>query len=314
MTKRHWQTTKRHLGDFFLRLKEKPLGVIGGVLTLLFLITAIFADFLAPYGMNEMVVIVGLDGPSAAYPLGTDQLGRDILSRIILGARSSVVVSLTATTLATAISAIIGVVSGFLGGKVDLIVQRFVDAWMCFPGLVLLIVAVSIVGPGMWQVIISLGLLYGISGSRIPRSAVIGIKENLYMYAAEATGCSTLRTLYRHILPNIMPILIILFTTRVPLVILAEAGLSFLGLGVPPPAPTWGGMLSMEGRRFMLQNPWMAVWPGLALSTVVYGISLFGDALRDLLDPKLRGGVGRYSGGLAKKGKRHSDLGLGKAR
>lgn len=290
-------TEKRRgaLADFFLRLvKEKPLGALGGVVTLLFLFTAIFADFLAPHGMNEMVEVVGLSGPSTNYPLGTDQLGRDILSRIIYGARVSVIVSLVATTLAVLISTLLGGLSGFLGGKFDLVAQRFVDAWMCFPGLVVLIVAASIVGPGMWQVIICLGLLYGISGSRIPRSAVIGIKENVYVDAARVIGCSTPRTLYRHIMPNVMAVLIILFTTRVPLMILVEAGLSFLGLGVPPPTPTWGGMLSTEGRRYMLQNPWMAIWPGLALSIVVFGISMFGDAMRDLLDPRLRGGVGRY--------------------
>lgn len=297
-------TEKRRgaLADFFLRLvKEKPLGAFGGVITLLFLLTAIFANVLAPHGMNEMVEVVGLHGPSMNYPLGTDQLGRDILSRIIYGARVSVIVSLVATTLAVLISTLLGGVSGFLGGKFDLVVQRFVDAWMCFPGLVVLIVAASILGQGMWQVIICLGLLYGISGSRIPRSAVIGIRRNIYVDAAKAIGSSTPRILYRHIMPNVMAVLIILFTTRVPIIILVEAGLSFLGLGVPPPAPTWGGMLSTEGRRFMLHNPWMAVWPGLALSTVVFGISMFGDAVRDLLDPRLRGGVGRYSGVKVKK-------------
>jgi len=282
--------------NFFVRLvREKPLGAIGGVITLIFLVTGIFCEFLAPYGMNEMIDPGNLSPSSSMYPLGTDQLGRDMLSRIIFGARVSVIVSLTATTLATIISVTIGVLSGYIGGKFDIIVQRFVDAWMCFPGLVVLIMAVTIVGAGVWQIILCLSLLYGISGSRIPRSAVISIKENIYFDAASTIGCSTVRIVMRHLLPNIMGIVIIMFTTRVPIVILAEASLSFLGLGIPPPTPTWGGMLSMDGRRFMLLSPWLGVWPGLALAIVVYGVNMFGDALRDLLDPRLRGGVGRYT-------------------
>ncbi len=267
----------------------------------MFLLIAIGADLLAPYGMNEVGAAPRLAPPSADYLLGSDHLGRDLLTRIVYGARVSVIVSLTATTLATLLSVVIGLLSGYVGGKFDLVVQRFVDAWMCFPGLVLLILAVTIVGPGMWQVIIVLGLLIGIDGSRIVRSAVIGIKENVYVESSRAIGCSTIRILTRHILPNIMAPIIILYTTRVPLVILIEASVSFLGLGVPPPAPTWGGMLSMEGRQYMLQSPWVVVWPGLAISIVVYGVNMFGDAARDLLDPRLRGGVGRYGAAKTKK-------------
>lgn len=281
---------------FFSRLvREKPLGTVCGILTLLFLFTGIFAGFLAPYELNETGVAPRLTGPSVDFPLGSDQLGRDVLSRIIYGARVSVIVSFTAATLATLISMVIGGLSGYFGGALDMTVQRFVDGWMSFPGIVLLIIGVTLIGPGIWQVIILLGFLYGIGGSRIMRSAVITIKENMYVVAAGAVGCSNTRILMRHILPNTMSVLIILYTTRVPIMILTEASLSFLGLGVPPPAPTWGGMLSMEGRRFMLKNPWLAIWPGLSLALVVYGVSMFGDAVRDLLDPRLRGGVGRYS-------------------
>jgi peptide/nickel transport system permease protein len=282
--------------EFFVRLvREKPLGTFGGVITAIFLFTAIFCNFLAPYGMNELGVGDSLAPPQAKYLLGTDHLGRDILSRIIFGARLSVIVSLTATSFSIVISVIIGIISGFAGGKIDMAMQRFVDSWMCFPVLIILIVAVTVVGPGMWQIIIVLGLAYGIGGSRIVRSAVISIKENQYLKAAESIGSSTTRILVRHVLPNVMAPVIILFSTRVPTMILVEASLSFLGLGIPPPAPSWGGMLSMEGRRFMLQSPWLAIWPGLAFAIVVYGVNMFGDALRDLLDPRLRGGVGRYS-------------------
>lgn len=287
---------RRHskLVRFLLRLvKEKPLGTVGAVITLLLLFTGIFADFLAPYGMNETGPQT-LAAPLAEHWLGTDNLGRDLLSRVIFGARVSVIIGLAASTVATIVAVIIGMVSGYIGGKFDLILQRFVDAWMCFPGLVLLIVLLSIIGTGILQIIIVLGLRSGVAGSRIIRSAVIGVKENVYVQAAEAIGCSTTRILTRHILPNIAAPTTIFFTTRVPGVILTEAALSFLGFGIPPPAPTWGGMLSGGGRKYMFLAPWMVIWPGLALAIVVYGINMFGDAVRDILDPRLRGGMGRY--------------------
>ena len=285
------------VADFFRRLvREKPLGTVGGIIVLLLLLTGVFADLLAPYGVNEIHLKDSLSPPSDPYVQGTDNLGRDMLSRVIFGARISMIVGIAATMLSVLVSAVIGILCGFIGGKFDIIVQRFVDAWMCIPGLVLLIIVVTIVGPGMWQVIILLGLLYGIGGSRIVRGAVIGIKENVYINAAVSIGCPTIRILTRHVLPNIMAPIIILFTTRMPAVILVEASLSFLGFGIPPPAPSWGGMLSGSGRQFMLMAPWMALWPGLALAIVVYGVNMFGDAVRDLLDPRLRGGVGRYSG------------------
>jgi len=284
------------VADFFRRLiREKPLGTVGGAIVLLLLLTGIFADLLAPYGFNEIHLKDSLGPPSGQYMLGTDNLGRDVLSRVIFGARISMIVGMAATSLSVLISAFIGIVCGFIGGKLDMAVQRFVDAWMCIPGLVLLIVMVTIVGPGMWQVIILLGLLYGIGGSRVVRSAVISIKENVYIDAAVAVGCPVTKMIIRHVLPNIMAPIIILLTTRMPAVILVEASLSFLGFGIPPPAPSWGGMLSGSGRQFMLIAPWMALWPGLALAIVVYGINMLGDAVRDLLDPRLRGGVGRYS-------------------
>jgi len=287
---------KRHsfLVDLFIRLvKEKPLGTIGGIIVLLLLLTGIFADLIAPYGFNESLGAYRAP-PSPEYVLGTDNLGRDMLSRVIFGARISVIIGLAASSLSLLVSTIIGILCGYKGGKFDLTVQRFVDAWMCFPALVILIVIVSLTGPGIGQIIIVLGVQFGIAGSRVVRGAVIGIKENTYVEAARAIGAPTGRILMRHILPNIMAPLIILFTTRMPAIILAEATLSFLGYGIPPPAPSWGGMLSGPGRANMLIAPWMAIWPGLALSIVVYGINMFGDALRDLLDPRLRGGVGRY--------------------
>ena len=274
------------LGRLF---REKPLGAAGAVVFVLFLFCGIFADVLAPYGMNQISPLNRLKPPSWAVPFGTDNLGRDMLSRCLYGAQLSVIIGFCAAGIATVISVFLGIVSGYIGGKFDLVLQRFVDAWMSFPDLIILIVVVSVVGPGMPQIIVTLGLLLGIAGSRIIRGAVVSVRENMYVHAAQSTGASTFRILWRHILPNVMAPVIVLFTTRVGAVILAESGLSFLGLGVPPPAPTWGGLLSGSGRTFMLQGPWLALAPGLCLTAVVYATNVFGDALRDLLDPRMRG-------------------------
>ncbi len=275
---------------FIVRLfREKPLGAFGFVVCVVFLFCGLFADVLAPYGYNQISPVNRLKPPSAKFWFGTDNLGRDMFSRILYGAQLSVIIGLSAAGLATVISVFIGVVSGYLGGKIDMVTQRFVDAWMCFPDLIILIVVVSVVGPGMGPVIVILGLLYGIGGSRIVRGAVLSVRENPYIHAAQSSGATTPRILWRHVLPNVMAPVIVLFTTRVGAVILAESGLAFLGLGVPPPAPTWGGMLSGSGRSFMYLAPWLALAPGLCITVVVYAINVFGDALRDLLDPRMRG-------------------------
>jgi peptide/nickel transport system permease protein len=270
-------------------VREKPLGAGCAVVVLVFLLCGIFAGALAPYGFNAIDPADRMQPPSLAHPFGTDNLGRDMLSRVLHGAQFSVIIGLSAAGLATLVSILIGVPTGYVGGRFDLVIQRVVDAWMTFPALVILIVVVSVIGPGMPQIIGVLALLYGIAGSRILRGNVVSIREHMYVHAAQSIGAGTQRILWRHILPNVMPAVIVLFTTRVGAVILAEASLSFLGLGVPPPAPTWGGMLSGSGRTYMHQGPWLALAPGLALTVVVFAINVFGDALRDLLDPRMRG-------------------------
>jgi len=286
---------RRLLVDVLVRLvREKPLGTAGAVIVLILLLTGIFADLLAPYGMNEISLADRLDSPSSEHILGTDNLGRDLLSRIIYGARISMYVGLAASLLDVFGAIVIGTISGFVGGKTDLVIQRFVDAWMCFPGLVIFLTVMSIIGPGLGQVILVLGVSSGIRSSRVVRSAVMNIKENMYVQAAVVVGSPTLWTLVRHILPNIMAPAIIIFTLAMGSMIMAEASLSFLGFGIPPPTPSWGGMLSGAGRKYMTSAPWMAIWPGLALAIVVYGINMLGDAVRDILDPRLRGGLGRY--------------------
>ena len=282
---------RSRLADFFVRLvKEKLLGIASGIIILMLILVAIFADVLAPYPPGEVFLIDRLQGPSARHLLGTDQLGRDLLSRIIYGARISLGVGLAATALNVVVAVVIGGTSGFLGGKLDLGVQRFVDAWIAFPGLLLLLTIMSIVGQGIPQIILVLGIAGGIGGSRVLRGAVIGIKENDYFLAARAIGSPTTATLKRHVLPNIMPVVIIIFSITVGGVILSLASLSFLGFGLPIEVPSWGGLLSREGRRFMEQAPWLALWPGLCLTVTVYSLNMFGDAMRDLLDPRLLGG------------------------
>jgi peptide/nickel transport system permease protein len=292
------------LADTLIRVvKEKPLGTFGGVVVLILLVVGIFADFIAPYGMNESHLAHRLEPPSSQFILGTDNIGRDQLSRIIYGARISMVVGLGVSAVAVLFSVGIGLVSGFLGGKVDLIIQRFVDAWLCLPPLFIILAVMSLVGPGLVQVIVVLGILFGIGRTRVIRSAVIAIKQNVYVEAAKAIGAPTRKILIRHILPNIMAPIIVLFTLDMAAAILMESTLSFLGFGIPAPVPSWGGMISAEGRQFMLLSPWLALWPGLALAIAVYGINMLGDGLRDVLDPRLRGGLGRFGRAKGKRPK-----------
>jgi len=293
---------RRHAGlaDFYVRLvREKPLGAASGIVVLLLILVSVFADVLAPYPMDEQHLVDRLQPPSARYLLGTDQLGRDFLSRLIYAARLSLGVGLAATTVNVVVAFLVGGTSGFLGGKFDLVVQRFVDAWMAFPGLLILLTVMSITGPGLPQIILVLGISGGIAGSRVLRSAVIGVKEGVYFQAAEAAGSTRWSTLIRHVLPNIAAPVIVIFSINVGGVIMAEASLSFLGFGLPAQIPSWGGMLSRDGRTHMEVAPWLALWPGLCLTVVVYVLNMFGDAMRDLLDPRLRGGEGRLDSDAA---------------
>ena len=275
--------------------KEKPLGLFCLFIMLALIFMGIFANFIAPYPLGEMDLAARLLPPSSSHLLGTNHLGEDVLSNIIYGARVSVIIGFSATALMTLVSLIIGGISGYLGGVVDMVIQRFVDAWISIPGMLILLTMMSIMGPGIIQIIVAIGVPMGISGSRIIRSAVIGIRDNPYVDAARVAGTSTFNILLKHIVPNIMPIIIISFTLHIGSVILMESSLSFLGFGVPPGVPSWGSMLSQEGRQYMLISPSLSIWPGLALALTVYAANMFGDALRDLLDPRLKGGLGRFS-------------------
>ncbi len=274
--------------------REKCIGAISGILVLLFLLVGIFADLLAPYGLRDQELSRRLLPPSAEWPLGTDQFGRDQLSRVIHGARVSMVVGIASSALTIVVAMALGLLCGYWGGAFDLIVQRFVDAWLTFPWLFIVLTVMSILGPGLLQVILVLGISSGIGNTRTVRSVVLSVREAMYVQSARAVGAATFRILWRHIAPELIAPMIVLFTVSLGGNIIAEATLSFLGYGIPPPQPSWGGMLSIEGRQYMLQAPWLAFWPGLCLALVVYGANMFGDALRDLLDPRLRGGAGRF--------------------
>jgi peptide/nickel transport system permease protein len=269
---------------------EKPLGLLGAGIVFGMLGVAVFADVLAPYGYAQTSLLQRFQGSSLEHWMGTDQLGRDLLSRVIYGTRVSLSVSLGAAALGTLLATLIGVTSAFFGGRYDLGVQRFVDAWEAFPGLLLLLTIMSLLGPGLFNITVVLGFSFGIQNSRIVRGAALSVKENAYIEAAQAFGSNNLRIMLLHMLPNVAAIIIVVATIGLGNLILIEASLSFLGFGVPPPHPTWGGMLSLQGLSFMYQAPWLAIWPGVALSASVFGFNMFGDALRDLLDPRLRGG------------------------
>ena len=283
------RTRRSRLTDFLNRLvREKPLGSACGVVILALVFVSILAPVLAPYPIDELHVPDRLQGSSFKYLLGTDHVGRDLFSRMLFGARISLFIGFSATAIGVTIAMFVGGTSGFIGGKLDLIVQRFVDAWIAFPGLLFLLTIISIIGLGYIQMIAVLGI-GGIGGSRVSRGVVISIKENDYFLAARAIGNRTDRILIRHVLPNVLPIMIIGFSIGIGGAILAVSALSFLGFGLPPGTPDWGSMLSREGRQYMEIAPHLALWPGFALTIVIYCLNMFGDAMRDLLDPRLRG-------------------------
>lgn len=271
-------------------VRRKPLGAAGGLVLAGMLALALLAEGIAPYGYDEADMFSRLKAPSEAHWLGTDNLGRDLLSRVIYGARISMAVGFGGVVVGLLLGTAVGLVSGYFGGRLDLVLQRVVDAFMCFPLLLVALTIMAILGPGLGNVILTLGLVLGVRDSRVIRSAVLSVKAHLYLEAARALGAAHAAMIGRHVLPNILAPIIILGTVNLGAIILTEAALSFLGFGVPPPRPSWGGMLSGAGLVHMLRAPWLALWPGVALSLAVFGANMLGDALRDLLDPRLRGG------------------------
>lgn len=269
--------------------RRKPLGAIGAVIVIVLIVLAVFAELIAPYPYDHAISGARMKPPSAQFWMGTDNLARDIWSRVVYGARISVTVGFATVALVTLLATLVGVSSAYVGGVYDIVVQRVVDAWMSFPALVIVLSMLAALGPGLLNLILALGILGAAGTSRVIRGATLAALQHPYVEAARALGASHLRIVVRHVLPNVMATIIILATVALGTVVLAESALSFLGFGVPPPYPSWGAMLSGSGRSFMYHAPWMALCPGGAISLAVFGFNMLGDALRDVLDPRLRG-------------------------
>lgn len=306
----------KKFGTFMKDLfRKKPVGAIGMILLLALVLVAILADVIAPYpmvnGTMQVSVIDKLQKPffllSAAerqtirdngwniYLLGTDSLGRDLLSYLIYGARTSVILCLSCVVISTIISVLIGTLSATIGGKFDLIVQRIVDAWQCIPSMLILLILMSILGNGLPQLIFALSVPNGIGGSRMIRSAAFSVKDSGYVKASELLGCTTWWKVMKHVIPNTLPLIIISAAGSIGGVVMMEASLNFLGYGVDPGTPSWGYIITNQGRANMFIAPWLSIYPGIAISLMVFGANMFGDAVRDIMDPRLKGGVGSYN-------------------
>ncbi len=270
-------------------LRNQPLGALGAIIVAVVIFVAFAAPLVATHGMNETSLSDRLVGPSSSHWLGTDNLGRDQYSRIVYGTRTTLQVSAGAVVVGMLIALTFGMVSGYIGGWFDIVVQRIVDAWMAFPTLILLLSLVAVLGAGLIQIIGVLALLLGVGGTRVIRATTLGYRNATFVEAAHVIGASPVRILVRHVLPNLFGPLMVLTTLGISSAILAEASLSFLGFGVPPPAASWGRMLSGSSSLYLYKAPWLAIFPGLAITIVVFGVNMLGDALRDELDPRMRG-------------------------
>ena len=270
-------------------IRRKPLGAASAALIALIVVTAIFADVLAPYDPLSAQPEIRLAPPSWEHPFGTDDIGRDVLSRVIHGSRISLWVGLLAVGIGTVVGMIIGLLCGYCEGRTDLVFQRIMDAIQAIPGLMLALAIVSVLTPNTTNAMLAIAMVIIPGNSRIVRGAVLAAKQNRYVEAAQAIGCRHPRIIVSHILPNVTAPILVIASIWLGNAILIEASLSFLGVGTQPPTPSWGLMLSSSGRAFMEQAPWLALFPGLAISLAVLGFNLFGDTLRDAWDPKLRG-------------------------
>ncbi|MEX2229885.1 MAG: ABC transporter permease [Dehalococcoidia bacterium] len=269
--------------------RRKPLGAFGAIVLTVLVAMAALADVIVPYDPFAHDASAELAGPSLSHLAGTDQFGRDIFSRIILGARTSLSVGVAVTVIAIIPAIALGLASAYFGGWADYLLQRLVDTIQSVPYLIMLIAIMVVLGPSLTNVILALSFRRAIVESRVMRGATMGLLNQTYVESARAVGATDWRVMVRHIVPNIMPTVIVIASIGFGGVILAEASLSFLGYGVPPPTPSWGGMLAADGRAYMYAAPWMLVAPTVALALIVFGVNMFGDALRDVLDPRLRG-------------------------
>lgn len=268
-------------------VSEHPLGAIGAVIVLFLILVAIFAPWIAPYG-PKVTDFEAFMPPSDQHWFGTDHLGRDIFSRVVWGSQLSLYVGLTSVGVGVTIGALWGIGTAYLGGTIDVVTQRVVDVLMGFPPIILALGLMAVLGQSVNNVIIALVILLSPSAARTMRSSVLSLKEMAYVESARALGASTMRVVFRHLVPNCLGTYIVLFTVNVAYAIVVEAALSFLGLGSPPDEPSWGGMLT-AATASLERAPWIAFFPGAAISLVVFGLNLLGDAIRDMTDAKMRG-------------------------
>jgi peptide/nickel transport system permease protein len=273
--------------DAFRRLVKSRGATSGGVIFGLFVFMALAAPLLTPYDPIRLNVVESLEPPSARHWLGTDQFGRDVLARVIYGARVSMAMGVVAVTISVVLGLALGLVSGYYCGTVDLLVMRLVDVMLAFPGILLALVIIAVLGPNLGSAMIAVGVSGMPLFVRVVRSSTLTVRALQYVEAAQAAGSSDARVLVRHVLPNVLTPVIVLVTLGVPSAIVAGAALSFLGLSVKPPTPDWGEMLS-KGRAFMGTAWWLSTFPGLAIAVIVLAINRFGDGLRDALDPRLK--------------------------
>ncbi len=269
------------------RLSRHSLAVAGGVIVAAYVLLSMLAPVLSPHDPTRMVPGQQLSGPSVRFPFGTDEYGRDVLSRVIHGSRVSLTIAILSVAIAVSLGTGLGVAAGMSGRQMDNVIMRAMDVLFAFPAILLALFVLAILGPKPQHVVLAIGLVFSPQFARVTRAAVLTVKHLTYVEAAEAMGATTARLLRRHILPNISAPVIVQVSVTLSLAILTESALSFLGLGTQPPAPSWGSMLSAS-RRFMELAPWVAVFPGVAIAVVVLGFNLVGDGLRDVLDPRLR--------------------------
>jgi peptide/nickel transport system permease protein len=277
------------LGEVAKFIRTKPVGAVGGGIILAMLAVAAAAGTLAPYDAYTADYSAQFARPSLEHWFGTDEFGRDILSRIMYGARIALFVGFTASFVGCTIGGLLGVTSAYLGGKVDLLLERVMDMLLAFPQLILALAIASILGPAVQNVVIAISIPIIPRAARVVRSTALSVKENVYVEAVNALGAIRTRVVLRHIVPNVVAPYIIMLTAQLGSAILAEAALSYLGLGAAEPTPSWGLMLSGSALSYAEKAPWISIFPGIAISLGVFGFNLFGDSLRDALDPKLRG-------------------------
>lgn len=269
------------------RFKKNKRAMVGLWMVVVFVLVALSAPWIAPYDPYEQNMQQMLESPSLAHPFGTDEFGRDILSRIIYGAQISLMIGIVGVFIAVVLGVTLGTISGYFGGFLDSLIMRIMDIFMAFPSFLLALAIVSVLGPGMVNVMIAIGIFAVPNFARIARSAVIAVKNKEYIEAAEAMGASHTRIIFKHIIPNSLAPIIVLSTMRIATAILTAAGLSFLGMGAQPPTPEWGAMLS-TGREYLRASPHVSTIPGLAIMFMVLSFNMLGDGLRDALDPKMK--------------------------